>query len=51
MQSPIVTDRLADFLRQPNIEASPAWEFINGRAQKKLCKHRLNLTVFYHRLF
>ena len=26
---------LAEFLSQPNIETSPAWEFISGRAQQK----------------
>ena len=35
MQSPVATDRLEAFLNQPNIEASPAWEFIYGRAQQK----------------
>ena len=45
MQSPTVTDLLADFLKQPNIEASPAWEFINGRAQPKVMP-----TLFHSRL-
>ena len=45
MQSPVVTDLLADFLGQPNIEASPAWEFINGRAQQKVMP-----TLFHSRL-
>ncbi len=33
--SPIITTPLAEFLSQPNIESSPAWEFINGRAIQK----------------
>ena len=45
MQSPIATTPLANFLRQPNIEASPAWEFINGQAQQKPMP-----TLFYSRL-
>lgn len=45
MQSSTVTDRLAEFLKQPNIEASPAWEFINGRAQQKVMP-----TLFHSRL-
>ncbi|MEM7065277.1 MAG: Uma2 family endonuclease [Cyanobacteria bacterium P01_B01_bin.77] len=45
MQSSTVTDRLAEFLKQPNIEASPAWEFINGRAQQKIMP-----TLFHSRL-
>jgi Uma2 family endonuclease len=35
MRSPATTTPLDAFLRQPNIEGSPAWEFINGRAQQK----------------
>ena len=35
MQSPTTTGLLAAFLNQPNIETSPAWEFINGQAQQK----------------
>lgn len=42
MQSSTVTDHLAKFLKQPNIEASPAWEFINGRAQQK------NMPTLFH---
>ena len=39
------TNPLADFLSLPNIEASPAWEFINGQAiQKKIP------TLFHSRL-
>lgn len=45
MPSSTVTDRLAEFLKQPNIEASPAWEFINGRAQQKVMP-----TLFHSRL-
>lgn len=45
MQSSTVTDRLAEFLKQPNIETSPAWEFINGRAQQKIMP-----TLFHSRL-
>ena len=35
MQSAITTSPLADFLTQPEIESSPAWEFIDGQAQQK----------------
>jgi Uma2 family endonuclease len=35
MQSPTLTNSLDSFLQQPNIEASPAWEFIQGQAQQK----------------
>lgn len=45
MQPSTVTDRLARFLKQPNIETSPAWEFINGRAQQKIMP-----TLFHSRL-
>lgn len=45
MQPSTVTDRLAEFLKQPNIEASPAWEFINGQAQQKITP-----TLFHSRL-
>ncbi|MEM9978824.1 MAG: Uma2 family endonuclease [Cyanobacteria bacterium P01_D01_bin.2] len=45
MQLSTATGRLADFLKQPNIEASPAWEFINGRAQQKIMP-----TLFHSRL-
>jgi Uma2 family endonuclease len=33
---------LAEFLTQPNIEASPAWEFINGNARQK------TMPTLYH---
>jgi Uma2 family endonuclease len=45
MQSPIVISALETFLQQPNIEASPAWELINGRAQQKPM-----ITLFHSRL-
>ena len=35
MQSATTTSPLADFLTQPEIESSPAWEFINGQAKQK----------------
>ena len=35
MQSPATVSPLESFLRQPNIEESPAWEFINGQALQK----------------
>ncbi|MDZ7957890.1 MAG: Uma2 family endonuclease [Aulosira sp. DedQUE10] len=35
MQSPILTNPLDAFLQQPEIEASPAWEFILGHALQK----------------
>lgn len=35
MQPAITTNPLADFLTQPEIESSPAWEFINGQAKQK----------------
>lgn len=41
----VTTTPLADFLSQPNIEASPAWEFINGRAILKPMP-----TLFHSRL-
>ncbi|MEO1522877.1 MAG: Uma2 family endonuclease [Cyanobacteria bacterium J06633_2] len=44
-QSPIATRSLDVFLQQPNIEASPAWEFIQGRAQQKPMP-----TLFHSRL-
>ncbi|MFW6359712.1 MAG: Uma2 family endonuclease [Chroococcales cyanobacterium] len=40
-----VTTPLEEFLSQPNIEASPAWELINGRAIQKLMP-----TLFHSRL-
>jgi Uma2 family endonuclease len=44
MRSTIAT-RLAEFLAQPNIEASPAWEFINGTARQKIMP-----TLYHSRL-
>jgi Uma2 family endonuclease len=44
MQSTIAKT-LAEFLAQPNIEASPAWEFINGIAHQKIMP-----TLYYSRL-
>jgi Uma2 family endonuclease len=41
MQS-ILSRPLADFLAQPYIEASPAWEFINGAA------HQKSMPTLYH---
>lgn len=34
-QSPIITSPLEEFLRQDDIDGSPAWEFIHGQAQQK----------------
>ncbi|MEY3402463.1 MAG: hypothetical protein ACK5QF_04180 [Dolichospermum sp.] len=48
MQSPPRTntlDNLEAFLQQPNIESSPAWEFIQGKAQQKPIP-----TLFHSRL-
>jgi Uma2 family endonuclease len=45
MQSPTTTSLLDAFLQQPNIEASPAWEFINGHSQQKSMP-----TLFHSRL-
>lgn len=45
MRSPTLTPALTEFLQQPNIEASPAWEFINGEAKQKPTP-----TLFYSRL-
>lgn len=45
MQSPTLTSSLDAFLQQPNIEASPAWEFIHGQAQQKPMA-----TLFHSRL-
>ncbi|WP_017324663.1 Uma2 family endonuclease [Synechococcus sp. PCC 7336] len=45
MQSPTATSPLEAFLQQPNIEASPAWEFFHGRAQQKPIP-----TLFHSRL-
>ncbi|MDF5723457.1 MAG: Uma2 family endonuclease [Rhizonema sp. PD37] len=41
----VTTTPLAEFLSQPNIEASPAWELINGKAQQKSMP-----TLFHSRL-
>jgi Uma2 family endonuclease len=38
-------DTLDDFLKQPNIETSPAWEFIQGQAKQKPMP-----TLFHSRL-
>ena len=35
MQLSTTTNSLDTFLQQPNIETSPAWEFIHGQAQQK----------------
>ncbi|NEP82892.1 MAG: Uma2 family endonuclease [Okeania sp. SIO3C4] len=43
--SPSITNSLDAFLQQPNIETSPAWEFIHGQAQQKPMP-----TLFYSRL-
>ena len=48
MQSPPRTNTLNNletFLQQPNIESSPAWEFIQGKAQQKPMP-----TLFHSRL-
>ena len=45
MQSPIITSTLDAFLQQPNIEASPAWEFLNEKSQQKPMP-----TLFHSRL-
>jgi Uma2 family endonuclease len=45
MQSPTITSPLEVFLQQPNIETSPAWEFIHGHAQQKPMP-----TLFHSRL-
>ncbi|MBW4667076.1 MAG: Uma2 family endonuclease [Cyanomargarita calcarea GSE-NOS-MK-12-04C] len=41
----VTTTPLAEFLSQPNIEASPAWELINGQALQKPMP-----TLFHSRL-
>ncbi len=43
MQSSTITNLLEVFLQQPNIEASPAWEFIHG--QYKYPVHFNGLTL------
>ncbi len=35
MQSPIAASPLESFLERPDIEGSPAWEFIDGRSHQK----------------
>lgn len=45
MQSPTLTNSLDNFLQQPNIEASPAWGFIQRKAQQKPMP-----TLFHSRL-
>lgn len=45
MQSPSLTKSLEAFLQQPNIEASPAWEFIHGHQRQKPMP-----TLFHSRL-
>jgi Uma2 family endonuclease len=45
MPQSIATISLAEFLAQPNIEASPAWELIDGRAVQKTMP-----TLFHSRL-
>jgi Uma2 family endonuclease len=44
MQS-IIANPLTEFLAQPNIESSPAWEFIQGQARQKPMP-----TLFHSRL-
>lgn len=41
----VIISSIAEFLSQPNIEASPAWELINGRAIQKPMP-----TLFHSRL-
>lgn len=41
----VATTPLTEFLSQPNIEASPAWELINGQARQKPMP-----TLFHSRL-
>jgi Uma2 family endonuclease len=45
MQSPLLTNPLEAFLQQPDIETSPAWEFILGNALQKPMP-----TLFHSRL-
>ncbi|OZH52505.1 hypothetical protein AFK68_23955 [Hydrocoleum sp. CS-953] len=45
MQLPTTTNSLDAFLQQPNIETSPAWEFIHGQPQQKPMP-----TLFHSRL-
>ncbi|MGK7928220.1 MAG: Uma2 family endonuclease [Spirulina sp.] len=41
----VITTPLSEFLSQPNIETSPAWEFIDGRGTQKPMP-----TLFHSRL-
>ncbi|MFM7888973.1 MAG: Uma2 family endonuclease [Pseudanabaena sp.] len=45
MESIVIASPLETFLQQPNIETSPAWEFIHGQPQQKLMP-----TLFHSRL-
>lgn len=45
MRSPLISSPLETFLSLPNIETSPAWEFIDGQAQQKPMP-----TLFHSRL-
>lgn len=45
MQVPSITNSLDAFLQQPDIEASPAWEFIDGQQKQKPMP-----TLFHSRL-
>jgi Uma2 family endonuclease len=45
MESIAIAITLDTFLQQPNIETSPAWEFINGNPQQKTMP-----TLFHSRL-
>ena len=53
MQSPITVSSLERFLAQPDIEESPAWEFINGRYSAGVAwpsQQKPMLTLFHSRL-
>ncbi|MGB3669940.1 MAG: Uma2 family endonuclease [Phormidesmis sp.] len=45
MQSPTTLSPLETFLKRPDIEGSPAWEYINGRSQQEPMP-----TLFHSRL-
>jgi Uma2 family endonuclease len=45
MQSSVIANGLDTFLEKPEIESSPAWEFIQGKAQQKPMP-----TLFHSRL-
>ena len=45
MESVAIASPLNAFLQQPNIETSPAWEFMHGQAQQKMMP-----TLFHSRL-